>query len=112
MSRLGAVLLFLGLVACSRNAPTTPKDPTSAFQNVEVSVQPEAKPALPAGPLLAQAPLEARGSAPLSSPADIVIPDGLEIQTHGNAVVEQASHDVDLAMKQRIRRAAMADSSL
>jgi len=75
---------------------------------VEVSVQPEAqpeaKPALPAGPLLAQAPRETRGSTPLSSP--------VEFETHGNAVVEQASHDVDLAMKQRIRRAAMADSSL
>ncbi len=112
MSRLGAVLLFLGLVACSRNAPPTPKDPTSAFQNVDVPVQPEAKPAPPASPLLAQAPVEARASALASSQTNIAKPNELESQTHGNDVAEQAGHDVDLAIKQRIRRAAMADSSL
>lgn len=112
MSRLGAVLLFLGLAACSRNAPPTPKDPASTFKNVEVSVQPEAKPTPPAGPLLAQAPGEARASTPASSPADIAKLNELESQIHGDDVAEQASHDVDLAIKQRIRRAAMADSSL
>jgi hypothetical protein len=103
--RLAVLLSVSGLVACSHNASVAVKAPLGAEQRTESASEAATKPT----------PLENALQPPSApEPAGNPVEETRPNEREGNAgpSAEQASSDNDLGTMQRIRQAAMADSSL